>query len=127
MSLTQQAIKDFFANYAKALSSRDTKAIIQYWGVPTLVLSDQGVIAAAQIEEVDAFFASSMQQYEKVVSAHPHIKAAVVLTETVASCQVVWDHHDAAGQSISDEEGHYLLKHDGKALHIHVYTPVKGM
>jgi hypothetical protein len=124
MSITMKELEDFFSAYAKALSARDSQAIVQCWGVPTLILSDEGVIAAVKLEEVDAFFSSSMKQYEKVASAHPTIKSAMLLSDNVASCQVVWDHHDKSGKSVGGEIGHYMLKRDGTALHIHVYTPL---
>jgi hypothetical protein len=41
----------------------------------------------------------------------------------VISCHVVWDHRDTGGMSVGGEAGHYLLKREGQALHIHVYTP----
>jgi hypothetical protein len=124
MSITKNEIEDFFFDYAKALSARDITAIVQCWGVPTLVLSDEGTIAATKIEEVNAFFASSIRQYENVASAHATIKSVMPLSENIVSCQVIWDHHDTSGNSVGGEAGHYMLKRDGNALHIHVYTPM---
>jgi hypothetical protein len=106
------------------LSARDITAIVQCWGVPGLVLHDEGAIAVAKIEDVDAFFTSSMQQYEQVASAHPTIHSTMLLSDNVVGCQVVWDHLATAGTSIGHEVGSYILKRAGTALHIHVYTPL---
>jgi len=123
MSIPMRQIDDFFSGYARALGARDIPAIASHWGVPTLVLSDLGAIVATRMEEVEAFFASSMEQYAKVATAHANIRSVSALSDTVASCQVAWEHRDGAGNVVGGEQGHYLLKHDGTALHIHSYTP----
>ena len=50
MTVSSFDIDVFFAGYAEALASRDAKRVTPFWGVPALVLSDQGVIAVAKIE-----------------------------------------------------------------------------
>lgn len=110
----------------RALSARDINRITSHWGVPALVLSDEGAIAVAKVKEVEVFFASSMNQYEKVASAHPTIRSALPLSENVIAWEVVWDHHDEVGKSVGGEAGYYVLRHNGKGLQIHVYTPKPG-
>ena len=126
MSISMNQIEVFFSDYARALGARDIAAIVACWGVPTLVLSDAAAIAATKIEEVGAFFSSSMQQYEKVASAHPIIHSVLVLSDNVVSCQVIWEHRDEAGNVVGGEAGHYMLRRDGTALHIHGYTPMSA-
>ena len=123
MSIPMRQIEDFISEYARALGARDIPAVVAHWGAPTLVLSDAGAIVATRIEEVESFFASSMEQYEKVATAHATLQSVLALSDTVVSCQVAWEHRDEAGNVVGGEHGHYLLKHDGTALHIHSYTP----
>lgn len=123
MSITRKEIADFFSDYAAALSARDLKNIVRCWGVPALVLSDHGVIAVSELEEVEAFFASSMRQYDKVASAHPTFQSVIPLSDTVVGCQIAWEHRDQNGNSVGGEAGYYMLKRDDEALHIHVYVP----
>lgn len=124
MSIARKEIEDFFSAYAKALSTRDIQGIVKCWGIPTLVLSDEGVIAVSKFEEVEAFFASSIRQYETVTSAHSTLKFMLPMSDNVVGCQIVWDHLDDNGKSVGGEVAYYLLKRDDKALHIHVYTPM---
>jgi hypothetical protein len=126
MSISRNELEAFFSSYAKALSSRDVEAIVGCWGVPTLVLSDQGAIPASQIQEVHTFFSSSLGQYEGVTTAKPTITAFEPLSEKVIACQITWDHLDQAGTSVGGELAYYILKHDGERLRIHVYTPMSA-
>jgi hypothetical protein len=73
--------------------------------------------------ETEAFFASSMAQYENVVSAHALIQHTAHPADSVAACEIVWEHRDAAGKPIGGEAGHYMLKRRDTGLKIHVYTP----
>ncbi len=124
MSVTMKAIEEFFLDYAEALSARDVPAIVQHWGAPGLVLADQGAIGVGSLEEVQAFFAGSMQQYAQVATARPNLAVAMPLGETMAACRVHWDHLDAAGTRIGGEQGYYMLKDDGQGLRIHAYVPL---
>lgn len=54
MAIVEQDVKSFFNEYGQALGSRDAKVIATYWGIPGLVMSDQGTIPVASTEEVEA-------------------------------------------------------------------------
>jgi ketosteroid isomerase-like protein len=123
MPITKSEINAFYADYAVALASRDAKAIAGFWGVPALVLGDEGVIAVGKAAETEAFFASSMEQYKNVVSASARIAHTAHLADSVVGCEIVWEHRDAAGTPIGGEAGHYMLKRGESGLRIHVYTP----
>jgi ketosteroid isomerase-like protein len=123
MPIARQRIEIFFSEYAEALASRDAKAIARHWGVPGLVLSDFGAQPIASVGEIEGFFASSMEQYEGIAGAEAEIEHVADLADTVAACEITWRHKDENGSTIGGEAGHYMLKDDGEALRIHVYTP----
>lgn len=126
MAVARSDIKDFFSEYAKALGARDIKKIAAHWGVPALVLSDDGAVAVGELGEVEAFFASSMEQYEGIATARAKIASADALSDTVVGCEIEWRHEDADGKEIGAEVGHYTLRQDGRSLKIHAYTPRPG-
>jgi len=126
MTVARSTIEAFFTDYAKALGDRDIGKIAAHWGVPALVLSDEGAVAVGKFEEVEAFFASSMAQYEGVAAARAKIASSETLSDTVVACQIEWSHEDAAGVVVGGEAGHYTLRSDGRSLRIHAYTPRPG-
>ncbi|MEO6396194.1 MAG: hypothetical protein ABIO40_09835 [Devosia sp.] len=123
MPVSKSEISAFYTDYATALASRDAKGIARYWGVPALVLSDEGAIAVTKSAETEAFFAASMEQYKNVVAAKARIENTVHLADSVAACEIAWEHRDATGTPIGGEAGYYLLKRSESGLKIHVYTP----
>jgi len=123
MSLSQDDADSFFADYAAALVGRDPGRIAAFWGVPGLVLSDEGAIPIASRAEVEGFFGASMGQYEGIASAFARILDVHVLSAGVLFCSIEWTHLDADGEAVGGETGHYVLRGEGEGLRIHVYTP----
>jgi ketosteroid isomerase-like protein len=126
MPVSRSDVEAFFAAYAAALGARDAKAIAGHWGVPALVLSDQGALAVSAAAETEAFFAASMDQYRDAASAHPTLKHLGHLGEAVVACEIVWEHRDKFGEPIGGEQGHYMLRRGEDGLRIHVYSPNPG-
>ncbi|MGD9739202.1 MAG: hypothetical protein AB7O56_13220 [Bauldia sp.] len=126
MTVSSFDIDVFFAGYAEALASRDAKRVTPFWGVPALVLSDQGVIPVAKIEEIEGFFATASQnaEYEGVATTSATVKSALPLADRIIGCEVLWEHQDAAGKPTGAEAGYYVLRRDdGGSLRIQVYVP----
>lgn len=110
MPVSKADAEQFFSTYADALSSRNVARIAEHWGTPSLVLSDAGAIAVASTDEVEKFFASSMDQYEGVATAKAKITTTTQLSREILACEVEWSHEDASGEAVGSETGHYILK-----------------
>jgi len=123
MAIGKNDIQTFFDQYGLALGSRDEKAIASHWGVPSLVVSDQGSVPVASSEEVEAFFSSSMQQYEGVASAQARIENLADLSGNVVAVQIEWSHKNDLSETVGGESGHYVLSKQHGRLAIFVYTP----
>ena len=123
MPIDKTDVERFFNDYAEALSSHDANHIARHWGVPALVLGDQGAIAVNKPEEVVAFFAASMEQYADVAKARAGIRSAIALSASSIACEIEWEHLDQGGEVVGSEAGHYILSRDEDAVKIHVYTP----
>src|SRR5690606_23662464 len=126
MSLSEDDAEAFFADYATALVSRDPKRIAAFWGVPGLVLSDEGAIPIASSAEVEGFFGASMGQYPGIANVFARTRDVHVLSAGVLFCTVEWTHLDADGRAVGGETGHYVLRRGGEGVRIHVYTPRLG-
>jgi ketosteroid isomerase-like protein len=59
MSEHESTVRRFTERYAAALSQGDLDAIVDSWGVPAIVISDQGVQPVAAADEVEAFFGAA--------------------------------------------------------------------
>ena len=123
MAIAEQDVRTFFNEYGQALGSRDAKAIAKHWGIPSLVVSDQGTVPVASSEEVEAFFSSSMQQYEGVAEARANIERVAELSENVVAAEIEWQHKDDQGRTRGGERGHYMLSRQNGRLSIVVYAP----
>lgn len=125
MPVSALEIDEFFAGYAIALASRDAKRVTSFWGVPSVVLSDQGVIPVAEVKEIEGFFATASQnaEYEGVATTKATVKSALSLADGIVGCEVVWEHLDSRGGRMGGEAGYYVLRRDGDGLKIHVYVP----
>ena len=126
MTVSRSEIEAFFTSYGEALGGGDVKAIGEHWGVPGLVLSDDGAIAVARAKEVEELFGGAMGQYQKVSSAVASIRSVITLSRDVAGCEIAWEHRDKIGKPIGGEEGFYVLRREAYRLRIHFYTPKMG-
>lgn len=122
MPLTQSDAEAYFRDYAQALVSRDPERIAGFWGVPGLVLSDQGAIPVSERSAVVGFFASSMDQYEGLDGAVAEIVHFAEISAEVCAADIRW-HHLSRGEETGEETGHYLLRRHADRILIHVYSP----
>jgi hypothetical protein len=53
----------FLEDYGRALGARDLDSIASCWGIPSLVISDQGALAVTDSEQVRQFFAQAVDWY----------------------------------------------------------------
>lgn len=123
MAIAKQDVDGFFTEYGQALGSRDAKSIATHWGIPSLVMSDEGPVPVASSREVEAFFSSSMQQYDGVAEAKAIIADVTALSENVVAVEIEWQHKDDQGNTIGGENGHYMLSKQNGRLSIYVYAP----
>ena len=107
-----EAIHAFLEHYGRALSEGDLAAIVACWDVPALVLSDQGVQAVSAGAEVEAFFGGAVEWYRSqgMVATRPEDVRIEPLGQRVAAVDVTWSAQNAAGETVSRERSHYIVR-----------------
>jgi hypothetical protein len=112
MSEHETTIRRFTDRYAAALSEGDLETIVDCWGVPAIVISDQGVQPVAAAEEVGAFFGAAIEQYRSsgMSAARPRIAHIEQLGDDVHSVDVEWSNVDERGEEVARESWRYTLK-----------------
>ena len=107
------SLEAFIAAYGCALGAGDLEAIADCWGIPSIVLSDQGALAVTERSQVTAFFAQAVAGYHEqgLVAAVPDIHRANPLTERLWDVEVRWSARDAGGVERSVENSLYVLEH----------------
>lgn len=110
--MNETQIKQFLERYGTALSVGDLSGIAGSWGVPALVLSNEGAISVSDQSEIEQFFAQATEAYHSqgLSSTRPEIERVEPLSEKLASVDVRWPAFDPAGQEKSSEHSHYLLQ-----------------
>jgi len=110
--MDEDKILGFLEVYGAALGTGDIQVISNCWGVPALVLSDDGAMAVADASEVEAFFAQGIEYYRSqgLMSTKPELERVEMLSETLASVDVRWPAYDLSGKEKSSERSHYILQ-----------------
>jgi hypothetical protein len=63
MNPTDEHLRRFLVRYGEALAVGDLKAISGCYAVPALVLSDEGSVPIAALEEIEAAFDGAAERY----------------------------------------------------------------
>ena len=116
-------IQEFLEELGRLLVEGNSKAIAAMWGVPALVVHDDGVRAIQSTEEVEKFFEGAKDQYNArgITSTYPEVQATNWISDRVVIVEVRWPWVDANGKSRGYETSTYTLRRDdGQALKLHV-------
>jgi len=112
-----------FEQLGQALSAGGLHKASTCWGVPALVLSDDGATAVSDTREIEEFFSQAAEWYhlQGIASTKPEIERVDMLSEKLAAVDVRWPSFDASGKEKSSERSHYIvqLAEDGQ-VHIRV-------
>jgi hypothetical protein len=105
-------ISQLFERFGQALSASDLHQASTCWGVPALVLSDDGATAVSDRSEIEAFFSQAADWYhlQGLVSTRPEIERVDMLSGQLAAVDVRWPSFDASGQEKSSERSHYIVQ-----------------
>ena len=112
MIIDAEVVRRFLAALGTALSEGDVARVTRSWEVPSLVLSDEGVIAVSDTNEIEAFFAGAIQWYRArgLVSTRPEIQSIETLGARLCSVDVRWLAFDAEGAEKTSERSRYILR-----------------
>jgi hypothetical protein len=119
----ESTIHRFLERYGEALSSGDLNVIVDCWGIPSFVLSDDGVQPITASKEVEAFFGNAVAQYQSqgLASTRAEVKQIEQLGQHIFSVDVRWSNLDKAGVEKASENWRYILKASAdEQLRIHV-------
>jgi hypothetical protein len=107
-------VRDFLDRFARAITSGDARQITSLWGVPSLVMGDNGVQAVNSLEEVKQFFAGAKEQYNArgITDTRPDIFGLEWATDRIAIVSVRWPYLDASGKERGEEASTYTLRRD---------------
>jgi hypothetical protein len=111
-AIDKDQVRESLERLGNALSTRDLKVISGCWEVPALVVSDEGAIPVSSAEEIEKFFAQSIEWYRSrgLVAARPEIERFEALTERLAAVDVRWLALDESGSEKGSERSHYILR-----------------
>ncbi len=115
-------VEEFFARYARALTSGDADAVASCYGCPSMVLADAAVFASSALHEVRSAFAGAGDAFRarEIVRAVPTLEVVSALTGWLVDVEVHWAYLDAADAVRGTERIRYLLRDEGDGLVIHV-------
>jgi len=101
-----------FEQLGQALSAGDLHKASTCWGVPALVLSDDGATAVSDTREIEEFFSQAAEWYhlQGIASTKPEIERVDMLSEKLAAVDVRWPSFDASGKEKSSERSHYIVQ-----------------
>lgn len=105
-------IGQLLEQFGQALSEGDLHHAANCWGVPALVLSDDGATAVSASSEVEEFFSQAAEWYhlQGITSTKPEIERIDMLSEKLAAVDVRWPSFDASGKEKSSERSHYIVQ-----------------
>jgi hypothetical protein len=111
VGLNQDEPGKFLEAYGSALGAGDLEGILSSWGIPSLVISDQGAIAVSSPEQVKEFFAHAVAWYHSQgwVETRPREWHTEKLSPVLFSVDVYWDAIDQSGQSFPSDHSRYIL------------------
>lgn len=117
MTITRDAIEEFFDRYEAALLSRNETAIAAMYAVPSLILFPGQSIAVSDPKQTEQFFGSSWDQYEGVAAMDRDL---TVMKDAAATVWVdlTWSHTNGG------ERFCYQLVQQPEGLQIAVLTPL---
>jgi hypothetical protein len=110
----EDEVRHYFDAYARALTSGDGRAIAAMWELPALLMSDHGVRAVRNAEEIEKFFAGARGQYAArgIVDTRPDIHDIEWLTPRIVVADVRWPLFDADHKEHGSESSTYTLMRD---------------
>lgn len=110
-AMNQTILKSFLERYGKALSAGDAKEIAKCWGIPALVLSNEGALAVSDAAEVERFFSGAVEYYRSqgLVAARPELERVDLLSERIAAVTVLWHAIDKDGAEQPGDHSYYIL------------------
>jgi hypothetical protein len=128
MNPTDEHLRRFLVRYGEALAVGDLKAISGCYAVPALVLSDEGSVPIAALEEIEAAFDGAAERYraQGLVGLRPTLVASEVLSERLLSVDVRWEYFDEQGRSAQQNGYRYVLRLQDEAspkIQVVVGTP----
>jgi len=107
----EDEIRRFFERYGQVISTGDLGAVMDFWEVPALVLSDQGAAAVSDAAEIERFFTQALEWYRSrgLVTTRPEIERVEQLSDKNTSVDVRWPTYDEDGVEKWSERSHYIL------------------
>ena len=112
--LDDAEVSEFLTRYGQALSAGDVGGIADLWNYPAFVLSDDGVRAVENREEVESFFRGAKADYAArgIESTRPDVVRLEWVTDRIAIVDVRWPCLDERGFERGEEWGTYTLRVD---------------
>lgn len=117
------AVATALTGIGNALSAGDAAAVARFWGVPGVVLADQGARAVDTQEMVAEFFVTAIQAYREqgTATAKPALRDIEWISDGLAAVSVDWLGLDSAEMERSRESSFYIMRvGDDGVARIHV-------
>jgi ketosteroid isomerase-like protein len=117
MNPTDENLRRFLVRYGEALAAGDLKALSGCYALPALVLSDEGSVAIAARQEIEAAFNGAAERYraQGLVDIRPILVASEAISERLLSVDVRWENLDEEGRSAQQNSYRYVLRLEDEA------------
>ena len=110
--MDENQILTLMQRVGRSLTTGDVRDVSACWEVPGMLLSDEGAVTVADEEQMQRFFAQTIDWYRSrgLVSTRPELEHVDMLSERLAAVDVRWPSFDAFGRQQASERSHYILQ-----------------
>lgn len=107
----QASVQEYLDRFAAAMTSGDTKAMTQLWGVPAFVIGTHEARVVQSESDVEQFFSGARELYNRrgIVGTRAEIVNLDWIDEELVMATVRWPYLDQSERTIGEESSTYTL------------------
>src|SRR4051812_8202486 len=104
-------VQTFFGNYAKALISFSAERISEFYRLPLMIYSDEGIQVVGEMPDVINFWREAVKPYkgQNIEETTPQLLSEEALSDTIFISKVLWKNYDGVGREVAHETNFYIL------------------
>lgn len=104
-------VQRYLDRFADAMTSGDTRAMTQLWGVPAFVIGENEARVVQSESEVEEFFAGSKDMYNArgIVGTRAEIVSLDWVAQDLVIATVRWPYLDQNDRTLGEESSSYTL------------------
>jgi len=109
-------VQELLDELARSLIAGDGEAVAALFEVPALIISDEGVITVASMEQIAQFFGAAKVKYnaQGIVGTRADLIDLERIGQRIVVATVRWPHLDSNHHEVAAESSDYTLRRDDK-------------